>query len=242
MKLLLTATLATMMALPVMANVKGGGKKPGKNRANHEVKQVKEAKEKVGKNRASGHGTLTAEKQQAVEVAINQISSLKTSYKFESLRDAEIGLIAHGLVTTTGALHLKASRQGLDATLLNEKTLIENIVVSLKMVEQKESSGELRKEEADAIYQLADMVFLASNKSYKEQLSKEVKEDLGLVISMVAQANTMFKDGKIPDSYITMAREIVSLGVNGMAVKGSIREKMGENLYTKALKNCLNAA
>lgn len=236
MKLLLVAALATMMALPAMAS-RRGEKEPGKERGRKATEQSREVREKVGsKGSQTQTESRTAEAQKIAEPLVATLSGM--TYKFQSIND---GLLPHGINVTTAALRARAEKEGVEASMIQSaEAIIKNFNESLEMIAQREKEKKISKEDAEMIYQLADVALKSSSEAYKLESSADVKADVALVMTMVAQAK-MFRDQEIPPSYMQMVKSLRDLGTTGMLRAGEVKKQMGEDLYAKALKNCLNA-
>ena len=237
MKLLLVAALATMMALPAMA-MRGKGKEPAKEKGRKATERVKETVEKVGSkgSQSQNKETKTAEAQKIAEPLVATLRGM--TYKFQSIND---GLLPHGINVTTAALRARAEKEGVEASMIQSaEAIIKNFNESLEMIAQREKENKISKEDAEMIYQLADVALKSSSEAYKLESSADVKADVALVMTMVAQAK-MFRDQEIPASYMQMVKSLRDLGTTGMLRAGEVKKQMGEDLYAKALKNCLNA-
>lgn len=237
MKILLVAALASLMALPAMAN-RGKDKSPGKEKSRVETERAKETRDKTSGNNSQSHTeSVTSNQNKVVEPLVKSFEAFKTKgvYTFKS---AEEGLLPEGVKVVTDALKQRAVKEKLDASMVQSaETIIENFKSSLEIVNEK-----FPKEQAERINELADNILQATAKTVTQRSSEDVKADIALVMTMVAQAK-MFESAKeAPESYMTMVNNLLSLRVEGALKEGAVRKQMGEDLYSEALRNCLNAA
>lgn len=237
MKLLLVAALATMMALPAMAN-RSRDKEPGKERGRQATEKSREVREKVKAKGSQTHAeSVTSTKNQVAESVLTSLFSItsQTGYNFKSLNE---GKLPDGIEVITSALRQRAVKESIDANMVqNSQTIAKNFVESLELV-----TRDFPKEQAEKIYELADNILLASAKAYSQKSSADVKADVALVMTMVAQAKMFEVAKEAPPSYMNMVNNLLTLRVDGALKAGEVRKQMGEDLYSKALKSCLNAA
>lgn len=237
MKLLLTVLLASMMTLPALASRSDKDKAEGKEKGRASLEKKAEAVEKArGKSSQTQTKSVTSNKNQLAESLFKTFDAIKAKGNY-SFKSSGAALLPEGIVAITEALRQRAINEKIDATMVQSaETIVENFRSTLEMVNEK-----FPREQAEKINELADSILQAAVKSVEQKSPADVKADIALMMTMVAQAKMFESQGKAVESYMSMVNNLLSLRAEGALQAGAVRKAMGEDLYAKALKNCLSA-